>query len=71
MKDFKKFADDNNLKVLDNFYISECDERRIKVDIIIKMNLIFDFNFLVQLDYSITQDIYMSIMTKMTQSIIV
>ncbi len=43
LKDFKKFADDNNLKVLDNFYISECDERRIKGRYYYKN----EFNFLI------------------------
>ena len=46
LEDFQKFADDNDLKVLDNFYISECDERRIKGRYYYKNELNFlIFNF--------------------------
>lgn len=47
LEDFKNFAKINNLKILDNFFISECDERRIRGRYYYKNEFSFlIFNFL-------------------------
>tara|TARA_B110000483_G_C18130017_1_gene517236 strand:- start:477 stop:1256 length:780 start_codon:yes stop_codon:yes gene_type:complete len=47
LEDFNKFAKNNSLKILDNFFISECDERRIRGRYYYKNEFLFlIFNFL-------------------------